>query len=66
MELGDGYEVTYGQLGDIQVEEGTVVARGQVIATVGAVSRYYSVEGTHLYVKITKDNEPVDPLTLLI
>lgn len=65
MDAGNGYEVIYGQLDEIQVAEGDVAARGQVIANVGKVTKYYSVEGSHVYLEITKDGEPVDPLTLL-
>lgn len=65
MNLGNGYEVTYGQLDNLQVEEGTVVARGQVIGNVAKTTKYYSVEGDHLSLMITKDGETVDPLTLL-
>ncbi len=65
MNIGNGYEVTYGQLEDLQVQEGSVVSRGQVIGNVAKTSKYYSVEGDHVYLKITKDGEPVDPLTLM-
>lgn len=65
MNLGSGYEVTYGQLENLQVEEGTVVARGQVIGDVAKTTKYYSVEGDHVSMMIKKDGNPVDPLTLL-
>ena len=65
MNLGNGYEVTYGQLEQLQVAEGDVVARGQVLGNVAQASKYYSVEGDHVYLKITKDGEPVDPVGLL-
>nr|MBQ8251874.1 M23 family metallopeptidase [Lachnospiraceae bacterium] len=65
MDLGSGYEVTYGQLEELQVSEGDVVARGQVLGYVAKASKYYSVEGNHIYLKIIKDGEPVNPLSLL-
>lgn len=65
MNVGSGYEVTYGQLENLQVEEGNIVSRGQVLGNVAKTTKYYSVEGDHVYLKITKDGECVDPLTLL-
>jgi len=65
MNVGSGYEVTYGQLESLQVQEGSVVSRGQVIGNVAKTTKYYSVEGDHVYLKITKDGEPVNPLSLL-
>ena len=65
MNMGDGYEVTYGQLKDLQVQEGTLVSRGQVIGNVAKTTKYYSVEGDHVSLMITKDGKTVDPLTLL-
>lgn len=65
MNLGSGYEVTYGQLSDLQVSEGDTVSRGQVIAKVAEVTKYYSVEGSHVYLKIEKDGQPVNPMELL-
>ncbi len=63
--LGSGYEVIYGQLTDLQVEEGSTVARGQVIGNVAKTTKYFSVEGDHVYLEILKDGSPVDPLQLL-
>ena len=63
--LGSGYEVIYGQLTDLQVEEGSTVARGQVIGNVAKTTKYFSVEGDHVYLEILKDGTPVDPLQLL-
>ncbi len=65
MELGGGYEATYGQLKDILVSEGSFVAAGDVIAQVAAPTKYYSVEGPNVYFKLTKDGEPVNPLSKL-
>ncbi|MBQ9927429.1 MAG: peptidoglycan DD-metalloendopeptidase family protein [Lachnospiraceae bacterium] len=65
MELGNGYEVTYGQLSNVLVSEGSYVSMGDMIAQVAAPSKYYSVEGTNVYFKLTKDGEPVNPMTCL-
>lgn len=65
MDLGNGYEITYGQLSNILVSEGSYVSMGDMIAQVAAPTKYYSVEGTNVYFKLTKDGEPVNPMSRL-
>lgn len=65
MELGNGYELTYGQLDNITVSEGSYVNVGDPIGTVAVPTKYYSLEGANVYFKLTKDGEPVNPLTKL-
>ncbi|MCM1128013.1 MAG: M23 family metallopeptidase [Lachnospiraceae bacterium] len=65
MELGGGYEATYGQLTNILVSEGSYVAAGDIIAEVAAPTKYFSVEGTNVYFKLTKDGTPVNPMMKL-
>ena len=65
MELGNGYELTYGQHENITVSEGSYVHVGDGIGTVAAPTKYYSLEGTNVYFKLTKDGEPVNPMSKL-
>ena len=65
MDLGDGYTLMYGQLQDVSVTPGQYVTTGQLIGTAGAPTRYYSVEGCNVYVKMTKNGEPINPMTYL-
>ena len=65
VELGDGYELTYGQLGNIELKEGDYMEVGDVIGTVAAPTKYFSVEGTNVYFKLTLNGEPVDPLNTM-
>lgn len=65
MDLGNGYELTYGQLENITVSEGSFVHVGDGIGTVAAPTKYYSLEGTNVYFKLTKDGEPVNPMSKL-
>lgn len=64
LDLGDGYELILGQLKDLQVEEGDWVEKGQILGFVAAPTKYYSEEGTNLYVQVNKDDSPVNPMTL--
>lgn len=65
MELGNGYELTYGQLKDITVSEGGFVNKGDIIGSVAAPTKYYVVEGCNVYFKLTKDGVAVNPMTKL-
>lgn len=65
MDLGNGYELTYGQLENITVSEGSYVNVGDGIGTVAAPTKYYSIEGTNVYFKLTKDGEPINPMSRL-
>ena len=65
MDLGNGYELTYGQLENITVSEGSYVNVGDGIGTVASPTKYYSMEGSNVYFKLTKDGEPVNPMTQL-
>lgn len=65
VELGDGYELTYGQLGNIELKEGDYMEVGDVIGTVASPTKYFSVEGTNVYFKLTLNGEPVDPLNTM-
>ncbi len=62
-DVGDGYELTYGQLEELAVAEGDRVSVGDLVGKVAAPTIYYSEEGSNVYFKLTKDGIPVDPLT---
>lgn len=61
-DVGDGYELTYGQLEEIAVAEGDRVSAGDMVGKVAAPTIYYSEEGANVYFKLTKDGTPIDPL----
>lgn len=65
MNIGDGYRVSYGQLGSLKVAKGDVVEAGEVIGAVAAPTKYYSVEGSNLYLKLEKDGSCVNPMNFL-
>ena len=61
VDMGNGYEATYGQLKEITVSKGDTIQKGMQIGNVCEPTKYYKNEGTNLYFAMTKDNEPVDP-----
>lgn len=65
MDLGNGYDLVLGQLQEITVTEGSLVERGQVVGKVAAPTKYYSMEGTNVYLKISRKGAPINPMSLL-
>lgn len=63
--MGDEYKALYGQLENVQVEEGQSIEKGQQIATLGAPTAYYESEGYNLYFKVTQNDKAVNPQELL-
>ena len=64
LDLGDGYEATYGQLAEISVQEDSYVNPGETIGKVAAPTKYYSAEGSNIYFALTHNGEPVNGETL--
>ena len=64
-DIGNGYNLIYGQVHDVNVYVGQYITTGQLIGNAGTPTKYYSVEGCNLYFKMTKDGEPVNPTTYL-
>lgn len=62
MNLGNEYQIVYGQLQEIRVVEGQEVKQGDVIGYINDPTKYYVVEGPNLYFQLLKDGEPENPL----
>jgi murein DD-endopeptidase MepM/ murein hydrolase activator NlpD len=65
LDLGNGYEAVYGQLRNIQYQEGEKVGRGDQIAEVAAPTIYYTLEGSNLYFSLKKEGEVINAETML-
>ena len=65
MDVGSGYEVSYGQVENIQVKEGDMVEKGAYLGDVAPTTKYFIVEGDNVYFSLKKDGKPVNPLTKL-
>lgn len=61
LDLGDGYQATYGQLADIRVTQGASVNAGDTLGSVASPTKYYSVEGSNVYFQLMRQEEPVNP-----
>ena len=60
LDLGDGYEATYGQLAEITVKENAYVNPGETIGSVAAPTKYYSAEGSNVYFALTHNGDPIN------
>lgn len=65
MDIGDGYEIVYGQLKELPVKEGDHVMAGDTIGYVSEPTRFYTKEGCNVYFEVRKDGESIDPMELL-
>ena len=61
LDLGNGYQATYGQLKDVNVSVDSYVEEGDLIGAIAAPTKYYTLEGSNLYFQLTKDGTPVNP-----
>lgn len=61
MDMGNGFTAIYAQLTEIEVSKGMEVASGRIIAKVSEPTRYYNLDGPHLYFEMDRDGKPVDP-----
>lgn len=62
IDIGNGYELFYGQLKDVTVNTGDYVEAKTVIGYVAQPTKYYSVEGCNVYFEMRKDGQPVNPM----
>ena len=62
IDIGNGYELFYGQLKDVTVNTGDYVEAKTIIGYVAQPTKYYSVEGCNVYFEMRKDGQPVNPM----
>ena len=66
VDIGNGYELFYGQLKEVPVKVGDQVEAKTIIGYVSAPTKYYSVEGSNVYFEMRKDGQPVNPMEYLV
>ena len=65
MNIGNDYELIYGELKEVAVSEGEVVEQGQLLGYISEPTKYYCEEGSNLYFAMKKDGQIVDPCLYL-
>jgi len=63
IDFGDGWTTVLGNLGDISVQKGQRIEKGEVLGTVGLSA---PLKKPWLHFELRKNNQPVDPLPYLI
>lgn len=63
LDHGSGWESVYGDLADIQVQEGQKIIKGVIIGTSGSGGSHIKVPGFHF--GIYHDRKPVDPKNII-
>ena len=65
VDIGNGYELFYGQLKEVPVKVGDYVEAKSVLGYISQPTKYYSVEGSNVYFEMRKDGQPVNPMEYL-
>lgn len=65
LDIGDGYELIYGQLKELTVKEGDYIKAGETIGYVSEPTKYYTKEGCNVYFEVCRNGESIDPMNLL-
>ena len=65
MRISEEFSIRYGQLADVTVKVGDVVEQGKQFAVLGKPSKYYTKEGSCLYIQVLKGETPVNPMLYL-
>ena len=66
MDIGDGYELVYGQLKELPVKEGDYLKSGETVG-ICKVNLHVIIQkkaATYIF-EVRKDGESVDPMSLL-
>ena len=65
LDLGNDYTVTCGQLKEITAVQGEYLEAGQLLGYVAAPTKYYTIEGSNVFLEMRHGEKTVDPLDYL-
>jgi murein DD-endopeptidase MepM/ murein hydrolase activator NlpD len=65
MDIGSDFKLVYGQLEAINYKVGDTVEAGAVIGKISKVTKYFVIEGAHLYFQVYEGETTLNPMTLL-
>lgn len=65
MDIGSGYKLVYGQLDNVKCKVGDTIKAGTTIGTISKTTKYFVVEGPHLFFQVYDGESTVNPMTLL-
>lgn len=62
LDLGNEYTLVCGQLKELAVDKGEYLEKGQLMGYVAEPTKYYTVEGSNIYLEMMHQSQTVDPL----
>lgn len=65
LDLGNQYQAICGQLKEVQVVANEYLEEGQLLGYVAEPTKYYSVEGSNVFLELKHEDVSVDPLNYL-
>ena len=65
LDLGNDYTAICGQLKEVSAVEGEYLEQGQLLGYVAEPTKYYSVEGSNIYLEVMHQDKTIDPLDYL-
>lgn len=65
LDLGNDYTAICGQLKEVAAVEGEYLEQGQLMGYIAEPTKYYSVEGSNLFLEVLRGEKAVDPLDYL-
>ena len=65
LDLGNDYTVTCGQLKEITAVQGEYLEAGQLLGYVAEPTKYYTIEGSNIFLEMRHGDKTVDPLDYL-
>ncbi len=65
IDMGGDYSAKYGQMQKVKVKTGDKVEAGQTIGYVAKPTKYFTLEGSHLYFEVQQDGKSVNPVDIL-
>lgn len=65
LDFGNDYTAVCGQLKEIPVSTGEYLEKGQLIGYVAEPTKYYTIEGSNVFLKMNHGDQTVDPLDYL-
>ncbi|MCI6886958.1 MAG: M23 family metallopeptidase [Lachnospiraceae bacterium] len=65
LDFGNSYTAVCGQLKEVTVSEGEYLEKGQLLGYVAEPTKYYTIEGSNVFLQLKHEDQSIDPLDYL-